>query len=104
MSKFEVVRSDVDGWDVRRVGEAQALSNYATRELAEEAARKQQDAEDRSGSDADAIDVRQDVFSEGPEEDLNPKKTFLGMGAVMVGVILLIVVIAAVVAITNFAG
>ena len=101
MSKFEVVRSDVEGWDVRRVGEAQALSNYATRELAEEAARKQQDAEDRSGSDADAIDVRQDVFSEGPEEDLNPKKTFLGMGAVMIAVIVLIVVVAAIVAITG---
>ena len=103
MSKFEVVRSDVEGWDVRRVGEAQALSNYETRELAEEAARKQQAAEDQSGGDADAIDVRQDVFSEGPEEDLNPKKTFLGMGAVMLAVILLIVVIGAVLAITEFA-
>jgi ABC-type Na+ efflux pump permease subunit len=101
MSKFEVVRSDVDGWDVRRVGEAQALSNYETRELAEEAARRQQDAEDRSGSDADAIDVRQDVFSEGPEEDLDAKKTFLGMSAVMIGVILLIIVIGAIVAITG---
>ena len=101
MSKFEVVRSDVEGWDVRRVGEAQALSNYETRELAEEAARRQQDAEDRSGSDADAIDVRQDVFSEGPEEDLNAKKTFLGMSAVMIGVILLIIVIGAIVAITG---
>ena len=104
MSKFEVVRSDVDGWDVRRVGEAQALSNYATRELAEEAARRQQEAEDHSGSDADAIDVRQDVFSEGPEEDLNPKKTFLGMGLVMLGVILLIIVVGGVVALTNFGG
>ena len=103
MSNFEVVRSDVDGWDVRRVGEAQALSNYETRELAEEAARRQQEAEDHSGGDADAIDVRQDVFSEGPEEDLNPKKTFLGMGAVMLAVILLIVVIGAVLAITGFA-
>jgi hypothetical protein len=101
MSKFEVVRSDVEGWDVRRVGEAQALSNYETRELAEEAARRQQDAEDRSGSDADAIDVRQDVFSEGPEEDLDAKKTFLGMSAVMIGVILLIIVIGAIVAITG---
>lgn len=101
MSKFEVVRSDVDGWDVRRVGEAQALSNYETRELAEEAAEKQQAAEDRSGGDSDAIDVRQDVFSEGPEEDLNPKKTFIGMGSVMIGVILLIIVIAAIVAITG---
>lgn len=101
MSDFEVVRSDVDGWDVRRVGEAQALSNYATRELAEEAAAKQQDAEDRSGSDADAIDIRQDVFSEGPEEDLNPKKTFLGAGAVLIGVIALLVVISLIVALTN---
>jgi ABC-type Na+ efflux pump permease subunit len=104
VSKYEVVRSDVEGWDVRRVGEAQALSNYATRELAEEAARKQQDAEDRTGSDADAIDVRQDVFSEGPEEDLDVKRTFLGMSAVMLAVILLIVVVGAVVALTNFAG
>ena len=36
MSDFEVVRSDVEGWDVRRTGEAQALSNYPTRELAEQ--------------------------------------------------------------------
>lgn len=104
MSEFEVVRSDVDGWDVRRVGEAQALSNYATRELAEEAARRQQDAEDHSGSDADAIDVRQDVFSEGPEEDLDAKRTFLGAGAVMVGVIALLVIVALIVALTNFGG
>jgi hypothetical protein len=101
MGDFEVVRSDVDGWDVRRVGEAQALSNYPTRELAEEAARREQDAEARSGGSPDAIDVRQDVFSEGPEEDLNPKKTFLGMGAVMIGIILLIVVVALIVVATG---
>ena len=77
MSNFEVVRSEVDGWDLRRSGEAQALSNYATRELAEEAARKQQDAEDSSGGTADAIDVRQDVFSKGPEEDVDIRKTAL---------------------------
>ena len=47
MSDFEVVRSDVEGWDVRRTGEAQALSNYPTRELAEQAARKQQEATGR---------------------------------------------------------
>jgi hypothetical protein len=95
MSDFEVVRSDVDGWDVRRVGEAQALTNHATREEAEAAAAQH-------GGDADAIDVRQDVFSEGPEEEIDAKKTFLGMGAVMVGVILLIVIIAALVSITSF--
>ena len=78
MSDFEVVRSDVEGWDVRRTGENQALSNYATRELAEQAARKQQEVEHKSGGTADAIDVRQDVFSEGPEEDLDVKKTAIG--------------------------
>jgi len=97
VSEFEVVRSDVDGWDVRRVGEAQALSNHPTKEQAEEAARLQ-------GGDADEIDVRQDVFSDGPEEDLDAKKTFLGMGLVMLGVIALIVVVAAIIALTNFGG
>ena len=97
MSDFEVVRSDVDGWEVRRVGEAQALSNHPTREQAEEAARLQ-------GGEADEIDVRQDVFSEGPEEDVDAKKTFIGAGVVMVGVIVLIIVIAAVMALTNFGG
>jgi len=97
MSEFEVVRSDVDGWDVRRTGEAQALSNHPTKEQAEEAARLQ-------GGDADAIDIRQDVFSEGPEEDLDAKKTFLGMGLVMLGVIALIIIIAAIIALTNFGG
>jgi hypothetical protein len=101
MSDFEVVRSDVEGWDVRRTGEKQALSNYATRELAEEAARKQQEAEHRSGGTADAIDVRQDVFSEGPEEDLDVKKTILGISAVAVGVILLIAVVAILIVVTG---
>ncbi len=104
MSDFEVVRSDVDGWDVRRVGEAQAVSNYPNRELAEGAAKLQQEAEDRSGGDADAIDVRQDVFSEGPEEDLDAKKTFLGASAVLIGVIVVMIVIALIVALTNFGG
>lgn len=104
MSKFEVVRSDVDGWDVRRSGEAQALSNYPTRELAEQAARKQQEAEEASGGTADAIDIRQDVFSEGPDEDLDAKKTLFGAGAVMIGVIILIIVVAVIVATTGFGG
>ncbi len=97
MSEFEVVRSDVDGWDVRRAGEAQALTNHPTREQAEEAARLQ-------GGDADEIDVRQDVFSEGPEEDVNAKRTFIGMGTVMIGVIALLVIVSAIIALTNFGG
>ena len=102
MSDFEVVRSDVDGWDVRRVGEAQALSNYATRELAEEAARKQSEAEAASGSDADPVDVRQNVFSKAPEEDLDVKRTLFNVSLVAVGVIALIVVISVLIVVTGF--
>ena len=98
-----MVRSDVEGWDVRRVGETQALSNYATKELAEQAARMQSDAEDQSG-DADAVDVRENVFSEGPEEDLDAKRTLLGTGAVAIGVIVLIIVISLLVSMTDFGG
>ena len=94
MSDFEVVRSDVDGWDVRRVGESQALTNHATREEAEAAAAQH-------GGDADAIDVRQDVFSEGPEEEVDAKKTFLGAGVILAGVVLLIAVIAIIVVTTG---
>jgi hypothetical protein len=94
VSDFEVVRSDVEGWDVRRTGEKQALSNYPTRELAEQAARKQQDAEHRSGGTADAIDVRQDVFSEEPDEELNVKRTMLTVVATAVGIVILIALVA----------
>ncbi len=101
MSDFEVVRSDVEGWDVRRTGEAQALSNYPTRELAEQAARKQQEAEHHSGGTADSIDVRQDVFSEGPDEELHVKRTLLTVAAIAFAVILLIAVVAILVVTTG---
>ncbi|HEX2388694.1 MAG TPA: DUF2188 domain-containing protein [Solirubrobacterales bacterium] len=101
MSDFEVVRSDVEGWDVRRTGEAQALSNYPTRELAEQAARKQQEAEHHSGGTADSIDVRQDVFSEGPDEELHVKRTLLTVAAIAFAVILLIAVVAVLVVTTG---
>ena len=92
MSDFEVVRSDVEGWDVRRTGEAQALSNYPTRELAERAAHRQQQAE-HHGVDT-GIDVRQDVFSEGPEEGVNVRRTILTVAAIAITMILLIAIVA----------
>lgn len=102
MADYEVVRSDVEGWDVRRVGEAQALSNYPTRELAEQAAERQQEAERASGSDADPIDVRQDVHSEAPGEDLDVKRTMISTGMIAAAVIFLIVVLAIIGAATGF--
>jgi translation initiation factor 2 gamma subunit (eIF-2gamma) len=69
--------------------------------LAEEAARKEQDVEGRSGGTADAIDVRQDIFSEAPGEDLNVKRTMLTVAAIAAGAILLIAVVAILVVVTG---
>ena len=103
MSTFEVVRSSVEGWDVRRVGEAQALSNFATRELAEQAARIENEREGEAG-DADAIDIRQDVFSEAPGEDLSVKRTLLMVAAIVIFMIALIAVVSLIVSETGFTG
>jgi len=101
MSQFEVVRSNVSGWDVRRVGEAQALTNHAERADAEEAAALQQELENEAG-DAEAIDVRQDVFSEGPDEDLDVTRTAIGTGTMILALVVLIAVFAAIAALTGF--
>lgn len=102
MSEFEVVKSEVDGWDVRRAGEKQALTNHATREEAEEAARVQQEVEDRSGSGAAPVDVRQGPLAGGDDgDDLDHKRVALTFGMMMTAVIVLIVVIALIVALTR---
>ena len=102
MSDYEVVRSDVEGWDVRRVGEAQALSNYATRELAEQAAQREQDAESFGASSSHPIEVHGDVYSEAPEEELNVRRTVLTAALILLTMILLIAVIAIVTTTTGF--
>jgi hypothetical protein len=104
MSDFKVVKSDVDGWDVQREGEEQALTNHATREEAEEAAKVQQEVEEQSGDGSGAVDVRQGPFSDGPGDDLDVKKAFFTFGTMMTAVIILLVVLAIVVALTGIGG
>lgn len=102
MSDYEVVRSEVEGWDVRRVGEAQALSNYKTRELAEQAAQREQDAENLGVSSPHPIDVHGDVYSEAPEEELNVRRVLLIVAVIVLTMIALIAVIAIVTTTTGF--
>lgn len=100
MSDFEVVRSDVEGWDVRRVGEAQALSNYATREEAVDAARREERAEGHSGEP----EVHPELHSEVPDAEVDARRTFLGFNIVLVSVFVLIAAIALFVVITGVAN
>ena len=100
MSEFEVVRSDVEGWDVRRSGEAQALSNYATRELAEEAARREEEVEGHSGP----VEVHPELHSEMPDPEVDARRTAIGFNIVLVSVFVLIAVVALFVVITGVAN
>lgn len=103
MSDYEVVRSDVEGWDVRRVGETEALSNYATRELAEQAAQREQDAESfGASSNSHPVEVHPDQHSEGPVEELNLRRVLLIAGLILLTMIVLIAVIAIVTTTTGF--
>ncbi len=102
MSDYEVVRSDVEGWDVRRVGQTEALSNYATRELAEQAAQREQDAESFGASASHPVEVHAELHSEGPEEELNVRRTLLIVVAIALTMIALIAVIAIVTTTTGF--
>ena len=102
MSEFEVVKSDVDGWEVRRRGEEQALTNHATREEAEEAAKIEEGLEDDMGSGSGPVDVRQGPFSSGKDgDDLDQKRVAITFGAMMTAVIVLVIVIALIVALTR---
>jgi hypothetical protein len=106
-AQFEVVKSNVDGWDVRRVGEAQPLTNHATKEEAEEAARIQAEQVHKVPGDdlGQAVDIRQDVFSEDPDdEDLDVKRTGMVFTAMTVAVIVLVVALAVAAALTGFGG
>jgi flagellar biosynthesis/type III secretory pathway M-ring protein FliF/YscJ len=102
-SEFEVVKSNVDGWDVRRVGEVQPLTNHATREEAEEAARVQASfgQDDDKGT---AVDVRQDVFSEPEQGDVSVKKTGIAFVAMVLAVIAILVIFSVIVSLTGFGG
>lgn len=85
-AEFEIVGAEAGGWAVRRSGEAEALSHHPTREQAEKAARLHSD-------EGVAVDLRQDIFSNDPEQAVRPRNTFIAVGVAAVAVILLIVVI-----------
>ena len=85
-ASYEVVRGEADGWSVRRVADAEAISWHETKEQAEEAARLQSD-------EGQEVDMRGDVFAEDPQSAGSPKHTFMLAGGLALAVILLIVIL-----------
>jgi hypothetical protein len=89
-ANFKVAPNEVDGWDVIREGEDVALTNAATKEEAEEAARLF--AEDDGGGE---VDVEREPIQHGAGGTARGVKTyFVAVVGLLVAVVALIVVVA----------
>jgi Uncharacterized protein conserved in bacteria (DUF2188) len=97
--EFEVVPDEVDGWDVKKRGEVQALSNHPTRELAEEAARLR-------GKEEEADDVRITVDEKAvhhvDDESRGVRTTVVALVGLLALITLLIVVVSLIGSLTEF--
>jgi Uncharacterized protein conserved in bacteria (DUF2188) len=97
--EFEIVPDEVDGWDVKKRGEVQALSNHPTRELAEEAAWLR-------GEEEEADDVRITVDEKAvhhvDDESRGVRTTIVALVGLLALITLLIVVVSLVGSLTEF--
>lgn len=96
--EFEIVPDEVDGWDVRKADEEQALSNHATRELAEAAARQRGEEE---AAEIRVI-VNENVVHRMDPEERGVKTAFLALAGLLLAVTVLLVVVSLVGALTGF--
>jgi hypothetical protein len=97
--EFEVVPDEIDGWDVQKVGEEQALSNHPTRESAEQAARLRGEEEQ---ADEVRVTVKEREVHHVDDESRGMRPTFIALAALLLFITLLIVVISVIGATTEF--
>jgi Uncharacterized protein conserved in bacteria (DUF2188) len=97
--EFEVVPDEIDGWDVKKVGEEQALSNHPTRESAEQAARLRGEEEQ---ADEVRVTVKEREVHHVDDESRGMRPTFIALAALLLLITLLIVVISVIGATTEF--
>jgi hypothetical protein len=97
--EFEVVPDQIDGWDVKKRDEDEALSNHATRESAEEAARLRGDREE---ADEVHVTVKENAVHRLDDEEKGVRPAFLYLLGLLAIVTVLVVVISLIGALTNF--
>jgi hypothetical protein len=97
--EFEVVPDEIDGWDVKKSDEDEALSNHATRESAEEAARLRGEREE---ADEVHVTVRENALHRIDDEEKGVRPAFLYLLGLLVLVTILVVVISLVGSVTEF--
>ncbi len=97
--EFEIVPDAVDGWDVTKAGENQALSNHSSRRAAEAAARLRGREEQ---ADEIKVSTKRDSVHEIDEESRGMRTTFLAIGGLLLLVAILIVVVSLLGSTTGF--
>jgi hypothetical protein len=98
-AEFEIVPDEIDGWDVQKRDEEQALSNHATRESAEQAARLRGREEE---ADEVRVTVNERAVHHVDDEPRGVRTAFLALIGLLVAITLLVIVISLIGSLTDF--
>jgi hypothetical protein len=96
MKALEVVPSEAGGWDVVRTGEGMALSNHASREGAERAAKIRAEEEHTSMS------VDPNKVHEIDDEASGVRTALIALGVLSLAVVILLIALALTGSLTGF--
>jgi hypothetical protein len=100
---LKVVRNEVDGWDVIREGEDQALSNHVDRASAEAAAKLRAEEEGQIGEpDKEAVVVHPDETHGIDDARQGMKPAFLALAGLLTAVAILVIILAITGELTGF--
>ena len=99
---LKVMKNEVDGWDVVREDEDRALSNHPTKDEAIAAAEIRSDEERVNDAGDTPVEVDTEHVHEIEDARTGMRPAFFGGGALLLTVFLIIAVVGAIVAITNF--
>jgi len=99
---LKVVRNELDGWDVVRDDEGVALSNHPDRETAEAAARLRAHEERVSPEGDEPVEVHPEEVHAIDDTRQGMRPAFLGLGALLLAITILIVILSLTGSLTGF--
>ena len=102
MAKLVVIANEVDGWDVVRDDDGMALSNHATRESAEHAARMRAAEEHLGENGGDPVIVAERGVHRIDDARQGVRPAFLALAAILLFVTVLVAVLSLTGALTGF--
>lgn len=99
---LKVVRNEIDGWDVLREGDDEALTNHPSREEAEAAARLRAREDSVSEPEGDGVIVEEREVHGIDDARQGVRPAFLALGGLLLAVTLLAIVLALTGSLTGF--